>query len=680
MSTPSKHTAVLSFIRRSFFGGVAVVFMMLTAAPYALAEGTNNAPSATGNSCSPVAPAPTGITQPTGADSVTYTYNACTGLWENHYYTWSPATKIATPKTPIVYTCDTTHWQWTYNQWLYSPSFKAFRQVPFTTAQLPGGAVVDANSLNPCAPPPAPVQPNTAGTAGAAPSSNGRPDGTAAAGTMAVDNAGNVIVGNQIGSTALSGNAAVTANTAAGDAASGNANATANVVNNVASSSSLAGGNVVTFTANINGDVQGDLVIDPSQIQPASDGAPLTNTDVTVNTKDSGTINNDINLNAASGNASAAANTKAGNVTTGNATAVANVINVLNSIVSAGKSFIGVININGNLHGNILVPQAFLSQLLATNAPHTTMTLSASDATNLGIANNVSNNATSGNATAAGNTLAGNVASGSAVTKVTIFNLTGAQLAGSNCMLVFVNVSGAWVGVIMNAPAGSTAAAVGDAASKFAVNTATVGTATNNAITNNVTVAAASGNASATDNTQAGNVKSGNADTAVNLLNLNNTQLSLSGWFGVLFINVFGNWFGNFGVSAPPAHGTGSGAGGHGSKPASRAVQNSAHQVFQFVQHAHDADLRAASAATGSGGSTTLALLGAQLAGTTGRTLNAGVETVGRSLKPAPVAVHHGISQLQLAGSTLMILGISTLVVERALGTRSYRRADIEAR
>ncbi len=60
------------------------------------------------------------------------------------------------------------------------------------------------------------------------------------------------------------------------------------------------------------------------------------------------------------------------------------------------------------------------------------------------------------------NTSAGSATSGNTSTAVTLFNLTGNEIIGNNALLVFVNVPGKWVGVIMNAPSGATAAALGN--------------------------------------------------------------------------------------------------------------------------------------------------------------------------------------------------------------------------
>jgi len=656
MSIPDKLAAIHTALRRPVITGVAVMLILFTGPSVALADDDNG-------SCPGSAPATSGIDKPTGADASTYTYNSATGVWENATYTWNPSTKVSTPKTPFVFTCDTNTWQWTYQRWIYSPASKSFTQVPLSVTQLPTDAIISDQSVKQCAPGASagkPIDNSPASTQSANQGSAGSVDKS-----VAVNNDGTVEVGNQIGSAAISGDATAGGNTTVGNIATGDSAAVSDVINTVQSSTTFDGGKVVGFTANINGDVQGDLIIDPSQIQPASDSKPLTAQDVTVHSQNSGAIDNNIQLKAASGNATASANTTAGNVSSGNAAAVANVINVLNSIVSAGKSFVGVININGNLNGNILVPKDFLSQLLATNAPHTTMTISAADAANLGISNTVAAHANTGSATATGNTIAGNSTSGTAATKVTIFNLTGAQLVGSNCMLVFVNVSGNWVGVIMNAPAGTTAAAIGDVTTKFNSD-ATVAAQTNNSIHNTIDVAAASGDATATTNTEVGNVKSGNADTAVNLLNLNNTQLNLSGWFGVLFINVFGDWFGNFGVYSPPT------AVAHSSAPTTAAnqpgqtvpEQSLRRPAFQFITQAHDAALTATD-----GTIHPAAMVSAQTVRPAMHILGAHVAAARSNVRPATASTNANL-QIRIVGSVLMAAGVVTLIVERAVGAR----------
>src|SRR5690606_8694589 len=130
------------------------------------------------------------------------------------------------------------------------------------------------------------------------------------------------------------------------------------------------------------------------------------------------------------------------------ATAVANVVNMMNSAIATGNSFLGILNIHGNLEGDILLPPNLLETLLASNIPRTTIStgelveneVDAEFTNSHSIVNNVNASATSGEAVVAGNTKAGNATTGNAQTDVTIFNLTGHNVVGKNSLLVFVNV------------------------------------------------------------------------------------------------------------------------------------------------------------------------------------------------------------------------------------------------
>jgi hypothetical protein len=552
------------------FGLFALVGIILgsTSLPMtALADGSTDCPPGS----TPVT-ATSGTTQPSGADASTYTYDKCTGLWTNKYYSWSPATKITTPGSWYVtqtFTCQASNGQWTGRTWVWSPVKGDWYQQTVTLNSPPSGAT----NLVACPPAQQVTDPG--------PGSTNTSTSSTSSGTS-VNDSNSATLNNTLTSTAGTGNASVIGNTTGGSATSGTAQAIANVINAVQSSSSLGAG-TLTFEANINGDVNGNLIIDPSAIQPASSTTPLNGTTpsgLALNVTTNEAINNNINLAAASGDATVSKNTSAGSATSGNAQAVANVVNLLNSLVSSKQSFVGVININGNFKGNILVPQNFLDTLLASNAPHQTISLPTASLTttvnnNQTITNNINSMATSGTATVADNTGAGSATSGSAKTNVTLFDLTGDHVLASNTMLVFVNVLGKWVGVIMNAPVGTTAAALGGYVTANTPAVLAANVTNNQTINNNINVAATTGDATVDRNTSAGNATSGNAATAVNLLNIANSDFSLSGWFGILFINVFGNWYGSFGVAPPPVKTI--------PKSGTSSSMPSQHQTFKFV-------------------------------------------------------------------------------------------------
>lgn len=408
--------------------------------------------------------------------------------------------------------------------------------------------------------------------------------------TYTFDTAQTVGVTNTIASTAQSGDAVVSHNTTAGSAQTGDALAMATVLNLLQSSTSLTGqASIATFQSDIVGDVFGDLLIDPSVLAAVqgAGGVEQSSTDVTMHTDINGQITNDISLDVGSGDAAVLHNSAAGNAASGTATAVANVVNIMNSAIGSGKSFLGFMNIYGNLNGDILLPPGALDTLLASNAPATATeakSIQAQTNDSQNITNNITATARSGDAAVDDNTTAGSATTGTSETKVTILNLTNKQVVAANSLLVFVNVAGKWVGAIMNAPEGSTSAAL---ASSVAQNTcdacsADYTTNTTQTITNNISVNAQSGNATVQGNDTAGSARSGNAKAHVNVANIMNSTFSLADWFGVLFVNVFGTWNGSFGIDTVAGELPDAPSGG-GSSVGAETPQV---QVFRFASTA----------------------------------------------------------------------------------------------
>ncbi|HET7528986.1 MAG TPA: hypothetical protein VFJ84_02030 [Candidatus Saccharimonadales bacterium] len=501
----------------------------------------------------------TGPNTPQGPDAKTYTYDSSTGMWKNAYYIWNPATGQATPITPLTYSYNPATGRWDTTQWVYDAAQGKYVPNPISVSQPPAGAPTTG----------APAAAQAAPAAASGPSS---PASTVSDTKGLYDNFYNASISNSLSQTAVSGSATVSGNTTAGSATSGNAADTATVINLLMSSAVPLQSGLVSFTQNIYGNVQGDITIDPSKIVPSGTISPAaSSTELTINSAVSGQINNDINLSAASGNAAVVQNTSAGNAASGNADVIANVMNIINSVIGSGSSFMGTVNIYGSLDGDILLPEGALNSLLASGgAPVITQSssspvsgsqsnsLTANLSNSSSVTNTVTLSAVSGGAAVSNNTSGGNAATGKAQTNLTVLNLTGQQVIGSDALLVFVNVLGKWVGMIVNSPGGSTAAALGggltsQGPSSPAGTSASSDTNLNyqniSSIDNNITAQSTSGSATVSENTKAGNAASGNATASVNLLNISMSSLSLSNWLGVLFINVFGSWNGSFGIN-----------------------------------------------------------------------------------------------------------------------------------
>ena len=536
---------------------------------------------------------------PTGSAAATFTYQ-CTGTyagdWTNKYYAYSPTTGTQTALYAPDYSYDCTTGTWTQAEWDYDAGSGAYIESrvaaiapPDTPTNCPAptsssGTTPNSSSQTSASaqtttpdptPPTTPATPtSTSSTTQATPTpaqAYTEPSSNTTANPVATDPHAptgpvkGTSLTNTVGSQSQTGNAAVTNNGTAGNATSGNATTTVDVANLVETVGNAFGSGTTTFTSNIDGNVNGDLVFDPSVIAAGASGSDNPDSEPTTllsSTNGNTAIDNDITASADTGNATVAGNGTAGNATSGNAETAVNLINIINSAVAAGHSFVGTININGDLNGNILIPQSVIDELLSTNAAGTdtdpTANTAVASTSNESISNNVTASAISGDATVANNQNAGNATSGAAGTNVTIMNLTGSSIVGKNVLLVFVNVLGQWVGMIVNAPTGATSAEFGDGIESTTTPTTTA--PTNSAIeanaqlsiTNNVDASARSGNALVTDNGTAGDATSGTAETAVNILNVENSVLSLANWFGVLFINVFGTWNGNFGIEPTP--------------------------------------------------------------------------------------------------------------------------------
>ncbi len=477
-------------------------------------------------------PKTTGPKKPGGPNSKSYVYNKQTGLWENNEYTWDPITKETKSKKPEKYTFNKESGMWETTKWMFdAPSGKYIPNV-IKSSEEPLGHKIDAL--------------------------------TQSSSDADINITNDSTVNNKLRSCSISGDASVAMNTHGGDASSGNAYTMANVLNMLNSNWGNLGSDVKTFTTDVNGDVSGDLYINPGAI---SNSTSKSSNNLDVNASNNASIGNNIKLCSKTGNALVDSNTTGGSAKSGNADAVANLMNLINSTINAGDSFVGVMNINGNLNGDILLPDYLgINDLLYANGgPNSKLgnyevensQMIADMLSSTNIENNIETTAESGQAAVKNNNTAGNASSGSAQTNVTLMNLTGRDIVGNNGLLVFVNVLGTWVGFIVDAPQGSTSAALGGGVSSNTQhdstkdNNANINLSDQKSIENNVEVMSESGDADVTNNTVAGDASTGNASASANILNLVDSQLSLKDWFGILFINVFGSWNGSFGVDTP---------------------------------------------------------------------------------------------------------------------------------
>jgi hypothetical protein len=628
---------------------------------------------------SPPAQGPTttpGPTSPPGADHNTFSYNPNTGLWENDLFTWDPVTHQTSPKTKQDFSYNPNTGQWDTTQWRYDAAAGKYVPNVVSSPQNPNNPAImrlgiqssassDPDSFVSLADSVNATGPNSTNSVNLGSSNNGFFGGFYDAS-----------ISNKLDSTAHSGNASVMQNTIAGNALTGNAVTMANLINLLQSSWNQDNGDLATFIANIDGDVVGDLTIDPGATGPSSTNNYTNNQDNNLKVVADGKaeITNDITLDASSGDASVSQNTKGGDATSGDAKAIANILNLINSSIASGHSFMGVLNINGNLDGDILMPDSMLSNLIASSTgPNSSNdvtetennTLHANLTTNNQINNNVTASAESGKATVGSNTSAGSAKTGNADTKITLLNLTGRKVIAKDAVLVFVNVFGKWTGLIMDAPTGTTAAAITGPNSQNSTaitknNNLDIDSTENNTITNNINVKAKTGDASVTENGTAGSATTGDAEAIVNIGNIVDSDFSLSDWFGVLFINVFGSWNGSFGVNTEAgntknAATAGSGTAGAGPNGFFGFIPTQAQEAAQTAVNSFNYPVSGAVGA-GSGGTPAATLASAKK----------GLETGAQKAAVAP-AKAAGNSPILMITAISMAAGIAMICLERLM-------------
>lgn len=299
-------------------------------------------------------------------------------------------------------------------------------------------------------------------------------------------------------------------------------------------------------------------------------------------------IGNDLTLTADSGNNRADRNTGGDvNVATGDANVSANALTFANNNIS-GEILYGVVNIYGDLVGDIIFPEEMLNSCCggsataansqngsdSTNSANATQnTTNNTVQTNLAsITNNLNLDSTSGDNIASRNTDGSNsITTGNTSVDANVLNVANSNIDGGVWWLVLVNEAGQWIGKIMGAPDGANYA--GSEGSEFTVNEAGEVTAvntgngegsqnnsnvtqnqTNNTVqtnnvnlTNNLNLAANTGGNSASRNTGGNSsVVTGDAQIMANLVNFVNNNITGGGKLVVTVVNVFGSWLGDF--------------------------------------------------------------------------------------------------------------------------------------
>lgn len=302
------------------------------------------------------------------------------------------------------------------------------------------------------------------------------------------------------------------------------------------------------------------------------------------------TLTNNVDLLAASGQNQIVG--EDGTIKTGNAEAYLNLFNMVNTNLIGSDWFFGIINLFGQLQGDIILPYElqFLYEDNQGLSPYATIsaanaetgdgsenqavagtetTLEISNFNEADLTNNVSVSANSGENEIIGD---GEIQTGNAEAKANLLNLVNTNIFGSNWLLLVINNFGDWVGNLsgwwgntltigkttfawIRLPGGGQLGSNGVTASNEntgegsvneamaqQINSVTIENTNIATVSNNLSVVADSGNNSIEG--ESASIQTGNATARANLFNFINTNIIGNHWFfGV--INIFDQFMGN---------------------------------------------------------------------------------------------------------------------------------------
>lgn len=484
-------------------------------------------------------------------------------------------------------------------------------QSPITTpTPTPTQSQSQNNSVTPTPTPTSTVSyPNSVSRAtGSDPSNTNNGSGSTntstenAANSSTTDQNNTAQIGNDVNQNAITGNNTASANVGTTSLSTSNANASGTLV--TSGNDNVQGIAVAEF--NINDNQTGDLVLGDfashcifgctpgDLVSNTGNGADSTNSANLSSANQSNTfenndatVGNSLTLHADSGNNTASMNT-GGNTTlqTGNANVDGNILSFLNNNI-AGQVLVNVVNIFGNLVGDIILPA---DESCTTCSQGTTVTNTgnganstndaSSSSTNsdnttqantANIANNLDLSATTGNNSTTGNTGGdSSVQAGTAHVKTNVLNVTNNNIEnGGTWWLVLINNAGTWIGELLGFPGSNIAASSGTQLSTSpsgdttATNTENGANSTNNSslantntsattqqnnanLRNTLHLSANTGGNQANYNT-GGNtqIRTGDANVIANLINFVNNNIKGKGKLIVTIVNVFGSWIGD---------------------------------------------------------------------------------------------------------------------------------------
>jgi len=264
-----------------------------------------------------------------------------------------------------------------------------------------------------------------------------------------------------------------------------------------------------------------------------------------------------VTVEAITGGNQANANQGSASITTGDASVFASLVQFANTTITADDVFFVIVNIFGELIGDIIFPSLFGAQVFSD--PNSQLDLipqsdneilkAASD-NQLIINEQVSLTADTGNNQAGGNECDSSIQTGDAQVKASLINIGNTNIVAINWGGLIVNDFGSWQGILIASSSSEFGTSNESGGSENG--SLTVNTGNQADISRNVSLGAVSGLNQASNNQGNVAINTGSANASFSLVSFINTTINARRSL-VAVVNIFGRMVGNLflGASAP---------------------------------------------------------------------------------------------------------------------------------
>lgn len=284
------------------------------------------------------------------------------------------------------------------------------------------------------------------------------------------------------------------------------------------------------------------------------------NTTVSISNTNNAVVENNLTLAATTGGNSASASNGSAEISTGDAFASANVVNVVNTNITDTNYLLLTLNGFSPDSSNVIFPSAswFYDLLsLGTGVANGSQT-TVSNINNATVTNTIATDADTGGNSATGSDAT--IQTGDATAGASVVNQVNQNIFGNSISFLF-NIQGSWSGEIFGLPEGMSWRETGSGVEIFFDNPATASAITggannlsvantNNAVvSNNISLVALTGDNEVSADGDA-SIRTGDAQASASVVNVVNTNILGRNWVLAIF-NIFGDWDGNIAFGQP---------------------------------------------------------------------------------------------------------------------------------